>query len=91
MITKACLKEHGIKGLQDRVSVGVGLRTQFSTTEDAAGTKGDGVSGGRSWDKDFDVTNMRLYFGAKITDNIRVEFNTEISMNHSRCDARISC
>ncbi len=68
-----------IKGLQDRVSVGFGLRTQFSTTEDAAGTKGDGVSGGRSWDKDFDVTNMRLYFGAKITDNIRVEFNTEIS------------
>lgn len=69
----------GIKGLQDRVSVGMGLRTQFSTTEDAAGTKDDGVSGGRSWDKDFDVTNMRLYFGAKITDNIRVEFNTEIS------------
>ncbi len=81
---KGTLKEHGsllgsIKGIQDRVSVGFGLRTQFSTTEDAAGTKGDGVSGGRSWDKDFDVTNMRLYFGAKITDNIRVEFNTEIS------------
>ncbi len=68
-----------IKGLQDKVSVGFGLRTQFSMTEDAAGTKTDGVSGGRSWDKDFDVTNMRLYFGAKITDNIRVEFNTEIS------------
>ncbi len=69
----------GIKGIQDRVSVGMGIRTQFSMTEDAAGFKGDGVSGGRSWDKDFDVTNMRLYFGAKITDNIRVEFNTEIS------------
>ena len=27
----------GIKGLQDRVSVGMGIRTQFSTTEDAAG------------------------------------------------------
>ena len=78
------LKEHGsllggIKGIQDRVSVGFGLRTQFSTTEDAAGFKDDGVAGGRSWDKDFDVTNMRLYFGAKVTDNIRVEFNTEIS------------
>ncbi len=67
-----------IKGLQERVSVGFGLRTQFSTTEDAAGTKGDGVSGGRSWDKDFDITNMRLYFGAKVTDNIYVSFNTDI-------------
>ncbi len=67
-----------MKGLQDRVSVGMGLRTQYSTTEDAAGTKGDGVSGGRSWDNDFDVTNMRLYFGAKITDNITMTFNTEI-------------
>ena len=68
-----------IKGLQDRVSVGMGLRTSFTTTEDAAGTQSDTVSGGRSWDKNFDVDNMRLYFGAKITDNIRVEFNTEIS------------
>ncbi len=78
-----------IKGLQDRVSVGFGLRTQFSTTEDAAGTKGDGVSGGRSWDKDFDVTNMRLYFGGKVTDNIRVEFNTEISNTSVSDDVRL--
>ncbi|MBO1223825.1 MAG: hypothetical protein JYX80_05315 [Candidatus Scalindua sediminis] len=68
-----------IKGLQERVSVGFGLRTSFTTTEDRAGTKGDGVSGGRSYDNDFDVENMRLYFGAKVTDNIYVEFNTEIS------------
>ncbi|MGR3173962.1 MAG: hypothetical protein ACUZ8N_05125 [Candidatus Scalindua sp.] len=67
-----------IKGLQDRVSLGFGLRTSFSMTEDAAGTKTDGVSGGRSYDKNFDVENMRLYFNAKITDNITVEFNTEI-------------
>ena len=76
-------KEHGsiigaVKGLQERVSVGFGLRTTFTTTEDRAGTKTDGVSGGRSWDKDYDVENMRLYFGAKVTDNIYVEFNTEI-------------
>ena len=68
-----------MKGLQDRVSLGMGMRTSFTTTEDAAGSKGDGVSGGRSWDKNFDVDNMRLYFGAKVTDNIRMEFNTEIS------------
>ncbi|KKL12920.1 hypothetical protein LCGC14_2530940 [marine sediment metagenome] len=78
-----------IKGLQDRVSLGFGLRTQFSTTEDAAGTKTDGVSGGRSWDKDFDVTNMRLYFGAKVTDNIYVEFNTEISNTSVADDVRL--
>ena len=46
---KGTLKEHGsllgaIKGIQDRVSVGFGLRTQFSTTEDAAGFKDDGVA-----------------------------------------------
>ena len=92
---KGTLKEHGsllgsIKGIQDRVSVGFGLRTQFSTTEDGAGTKNDGVSGGRSWDKDFDVTNMRLYFGAKITDNIRVEFNTEISNTDGVAGAGVS-
>jgi len=47
-------------------------------TEDAAGTNNDGVSGGRSWDKNFDVTNMRMYMGAKITDQITTTFNTEI-------------
>jgi hypothetical protein len=67
-----------LKGLQDKVSLGFGLRTQFSMTEDAAGTKNDGVSGGRSWDKNFDVTNMRMYMGAKITDQITTTFNTEI-------------
>ncbi|HDY67598.1 MAG TPA: hypothetical protein ENH85_07395 [Candidatus Scalindua sp.] len=78
-----------IKGLQERVSLGFGLRTSFLTTEDAAGTKGDGVSGGRSWDKDFDVENMRLYFGAKVTDNIYVEFNTEISNTSVADDVRL--
>ncbi|MCR4290678.1 MAG: hypothetical protein NUV86_10515 [Candidatus Scalindua sp.] len=68
------LKEHGavissVKGLQDRVSLGVGLRTTYSMTQDA--------SGGRSWDKNFNITSMRLYFGAKVTDNIRLEINTE--------------
>ena len=28
-----------LKGLKDKVSLGFGLRTQFSMTEDAAGTK----------------------------------------------------
>jgi len=67
-----------LKGLKDKVSLGFGLRTHFSMTEDAAGTKQDNVSGGRDWDKNFDVTNMRLYMGAKITDQITATFNTEI-------------
>jgi len=67
-----------LKGLKDKVSLGFGLRTQFSMTEDAAGGKNDGVSGGRSWDKNFDVTNMRIYTSAKITDQISTYFNTEI-------------
>ncbi len=81
---KGTLKEHGsllggIKGIQDRVSLGVGLRTSFTSTEDAAGETGDGVSGEPDWDKDFDVENMRFYLGAKVTDHIRLEINTEIS------------
>ncbi len=66
-----------IKGILDRTTLGVGFRTMYSMTEDAAGSSGDGVSGDRDWNKDFEVDSMRLYFGAKITDNIRVEINTE--------------
>jgi len=88
---KGTLKEHGsllggIKGIQDRVSLGVGLRTSFTSTEDAAGTRTDGVSGGRSYDKNFDVENMRFYLGAKVTDNIRLEINTEIFNDATSAD-----
>jgi hypothetical protein len=76
-----------LKGLKDRVTLGFGLRTQFSTTEDAAGTKNDRVSAGRSWNKDFNVTNMRLYTGAKITDQISATFNTEITNNNTHQDS----
>jgi len=78
-----------LKGLKDKVSLGFGMRTSFLTTEDAAGTKGDGRSGGRSWDKDFNVDNMRLYMGAKITDNISATFNTEISNTTVADDVRL--
>jgi hypothetical protein len=76
------LEEHGnilgtIDGIRKRVKLGVGVRTIYRMTEDAAGTKTDGVSGGESWNKDFDVDSMRFYLNAKITDNITVEINTE--------------
>jgi hypothetical protein len=90
---KGTLKEHGsllgaIKGIQDRVSLGVGLRTSYSMTEDRGGTKTDGVSGGRNWDKNFNVENMRFYLGAKVTDNIRLEINTEIFSSGTGSDAQ---
>ena len=78
-----------MKILQDRVSLGVGLRTSFTTTEDAAGTHGDGVSGDRDWDNSFDVNSMRLYFGAKITDNITLEINTE-TFNETTTDGGLT-
>ena len=66
-----------LKGILGRVKFGVGLRTIFSVTEDAAGTKTDGVSGGRDWNKDFEIDSMRLYCNARVTDNITLEINTE--------------
>ncbi len=76
------LEDHGsviqsLQSLMDRVSVGVGFRTKFTTTENAAGTKAVN-SGSRSWDKDFNVDSMRIYLGAKITDNITLEINTDV-------------
>jgi len=68
---------HSLKGLMDRVSVGVGFRTKFTTTENEAGTKAVN-SGSRSWDKDFNVDSMRIYLGAKVTDNITLEINTDV-------------
>lgn len=52
------------------VSFGVGLRTSFSSVEDAA-------PDGSSRSKDFDLENMRLYINGGIHKGITFEFNTE--------------
>jgi len=53
-----------------KLSIGVGLRTSFSSVEDAAPN-----SNSRS--KDFDLENMRLYITARIHKGISFAFNTE--------------
>lgn len=52
------------------ISVGAGLRTSFSSVEDAA-------PDGDSRSKDFDLENMRLYINGSILKGITFEFNTE--------------
>jgi len=77
------LTEHGniidsVKDFHEKINVGVGVRTVYSMTEDAAGSDTDGVSGDESWDKDFNLDSMRLYFNARVTDNITLEINTDV-------------
>ncbi len=52
------------------ISVGGGLRTSFSSVEDAAPSGAD-----RS--KDFELDSIRLYVNGQITKYIKLEFNTE--------------
>lgn len=51
------------------VSVGAGLRTSFTATEEAAA--------GSKWTNDFSLDNMRLYLNAQVHEYIKLEFNTE--------------
>jgi hypothetical protein len=51
------------------ISIGAGMRVVAKMTEDSA-PNGDSSS-------NFDVENMRLYFGAKITDTVKFTFNTD--------------
>lgn len=51
------------------VSVGAGVRGSFKAREDQAP---DG-----SWSKDFNLDNARIYIGGQITENVKIELNTE--------------
>lgn len=53
------------------VSVGAGLRTSFTTSENTAGRNGD------KWSTNFNLNNLRLYMNAQIHKYIKLEFNTE--------------
>ena len=48
-------------------------------------------SGRRSWDKDFNLDSMRIYLGAKITDNITVEINTDVHERDITDDNPLTC
>ena len=52
------------------LKVGMGLRTSFSSVEQAA-------DAGDDWNQDFALENMRLYVSANLTDKIGLVFNTE--------------
>jgi hypothetical protein len=51
------------------VSIGAGLRTSFTATEEAAK--------GSKWSNDFNVDNIRLYLNAQLHEYIKLEFNTD--------------
>ena len=55
------------------LSVGAGLRTGFSTSEDTAGSMG----GEPKWGTNFALNNMRLYMNGQLHKYIKFEFNTE--------------
>ena len=51
------------------INIGGGLRTSFTSIEDAAPSGNDS-------DTSFDVENMRFYVNALVASNIEFEFNT---------------
>lgn len=51
------------------ISVGAGLITNYSATENG--------SANNSWDNSFSLGHARLYFNGQIHENIKFEFNTE--------------
>lgn len=51
------------------ISVGVGMRASYSTTEDAAPNG--------NWDNNFLLENLRLYMNGQLHKYIKMEFNTE--------------
>lgn len=52
------------------ISVGVGTRASFITTEDAA-------PNGDDWNNDFNLDSARIYLNGQITETIKFEINTE--------------
>ena len=53
------------------VSVGLGIRSSFQSTESAAGATNN------QWSNDFALDNARLYFNGQIHKYLKVEFNTD--------------
>jgi hypothetical protein len=53
------------------ISLGLGLRSSFQTTESAAGANSN------KWSNDFNLDNTRLYVNGQIHKYLKVEFNTD--------------
>lgn len=52
------------------ISIGAGVRTSFSSVEDAAPNRANAS-------KDFALENMRLYINGQVRDKVKLAFNTE--------------
>src|SRR5262245_36857095 len=52
------------------ISVGMGVRTNFTTAEDVSASKGQ-------WSNTFGINNARIYINGKIHKYLGFEFNTE--------------
>jgi len=65
------------------VSIGAGIRTSFSSSEDTAGATGN------KWSTDFQLNNLRLYMNAQLHKYIKLEFNTECANCGDGGDIRI--
>ncbi|PPD49909.1 MAG: hypothetical protein CTY16_02860 [Methylobacter sp.] len=66
------------------VSLGLGMRTSFSSVEDA-----NGRAGNPKWSTDFALNNLRLYMNGQIHKYIKFTFNTECSNCGDGGDIRI--
>ncbi|MFZ2449697.1 MAG: hypothetical protein WAW36_04160 [Methylovulum miyakonense] len=66
------------------ISVGAGLRTSFSSVEDA-----NGRAGNPKWSTDFALNNLRLYMNGQLHKYIKFTFNTECSNCGDGGDIRI--
>ena len=56
--------------IDPEISVGGGLRTSFTSVENAA-------PDGESSSSDFNLDSVRLYINGQVTDNIKMTVNTE--------------
>ncbi|SVD01948.1 uncharacterized protein METZ01_LOCUS354802, partial [marine metagenome] len=76
MMTTLILSDQAMAGAKLEVdetkwiSLGIGVRSSFTTVEDAAGN-------GTSRSKDFNLDNARIYINGQIHKYIKFEFNTE--------------
>ena len=65
------------------VSVGLGLRSSFQSTESAAGATNN------QWSNNFALDNARLYFAGQIHKYLKLEFNTDCQTCGSGGEVRI--
>ncbi|HHJ39331.1 MAG: hypothetical protein AXA67_02370 [Methylothermaceae bacteria B42] len=64
------------------ISIGAGLRTSFTATEDASPNR-------REWSNDFNIDNIRLYVNGQIHKYFKFEFNTDCQTCNNGGEMRV--